>query len=154
MNVVPFICRSQATPTDAITPPAPPSPSLDEICRAAAHGNTDAVAQILDQEPDLVYAQSPVGGTPLHFAAATCEEPDTVVLLLSRGADVNARDIACGATALHYAIMNGCTVVAEALLERGADTDVPTELGVTPLRLARMYGLSTLAQRIRAAGCL
>ncbi len=79
--------------------------------------------------------------TPLHFAART-GSAEAVQLLLDAGADVNAQDNK-GITPLHRALLPKYHVfpLLEALLEAGADPDIPirdasariyTERVVTP----------------------
>lgn len=67
------------------------------------------------------------GWTPLHFAARTgCAE--SVQLLLAAGAEVNVRDNK-GITPLHRALLpkHHNFPLLEALLEAGADPDVPSK---------------------------
>src|SRR2546430_2524344 len=61
-------------------------PDLD-IFDAASVGRTERVAELLDRDPSLVNAYSSDGFYPLGLAAFFAH-PDTVRLLLSRGADV------------------------------------------------------------------
>src|SRR2546430_10242841 len=61
-------------------------PDLD-IFDAASVGRTERVAELLDRDPSLVNAHSSDGFYPLGLAAFFAH-PDTVRLLLSRGADV------------------------------------------------------------------
>src|SRR2546427_341905 len=60
-------------------------PDLD-IFDAASVGRTERVAELLDRDPSLVNAYSSDGFYPLGLAAFFAH-PDTVRLLLSRGAD-------------------------------------------------------------------
>ena len=93
--------------------------------------------------------------TPLMWAAvAPRNASEMVKLLLSKGADVKARALYTdwpnqisseprgqyrpvgGLTALLYASRNGCYDCVEALIGAGADVNVPTPEGVTPLMVA------------------
>lgn len=67
------------------------SPSIHE---AAAQGNTSEVKRWLVSDPALLEARDEKGMTPLHRAAATFsgDHAGTVEILLSSGADPNARD--------------------------------------------------------------
>ena len=58
-------------------------------------------------------------------------------LLVSAGVDVTAPRVVDGSTALHFAILQGSSVVTEALLEHGASWDQPREDGNTPRTLVR-----------------
>ena len=93
--------------------------------------------------------------TPLMYAAAAKKNAGEMVrLLLSKGADVKPRELyydwpsqisqeprvqyhpVGGLTALLYAARNGCNECVEALIQHGADVNVPTPEGVTPLLIA------------------
>src|SRR5678816_703109 len=93
--------------------------------------------------------------TPLMYAAAADKNAGEMVkLLLAKGADVKPRTLSYdwpthfsdeprvqyhpfgGLTALLYAARDGCYDCVEALIEKGADVNVPTPEGVTPLMIA------------------
>ncbi|MFJ6484176.1 MULTISPECIES: ankyrin repeat domain-containing protein [unclassified Streptomyces] len=90
------------------------------LALAAMHGYTDVARALLD-------AGAPPGGAagglryvPLILAAASWEggSPETVDLLLDRGADIE--EMKRGCTALDWAARQGCPATVERLLERGA----------------------------------
>jgi ankyrin repeat protein len=90
----------------------------------------------------------------MYAAAAGKNAGEMVKLLLSKGADVKPRALAYdwpshitaetrvqyhpfgGLTALLYAARDGCYDCVEALVASGADVNVPTPEGVTPLMIA------------------
>jgi len=93
--------------------------------------------------------------TPLMYAAAAEKNAGEMVkLLLSKGANVKPRSLTYdwpshiseeprvqyhpfgGLTALLYAARDGCYDCVEALIAKGADVNVPTPEGVTPLMIA------------------
>lgn len=71
---------------------------------------------------------------PLHSAVAAANF-DLVQLLISHGADVNARQQG-GFTALHAAARSGLVQIVEALVAAGAELDAVTEQGLRPVDLA------------------
>jgi ankyrin repeat protein len=93
--------------------------------------------------------------TPLMYASAAKKNAGEMVkLLLSKGAEVKPRSLSYdwpthiseeprvqyhpfgGLTALLYAARDGCYDCVEALIANGADVNVPTPEGVTPLMIA------------------
>jgi ankyrin repeat protein len=108
----------------------------------AAGANVNAVEKVQNQTP-LMWA-----------AAATRNAPEMVKLLISKGAKVNARakytdwpsqitsepraqyHAYGGLTVLLYAARGGCYACVEALVGAGADVNLPTPEGVTPLMIA------------------
>jgi ankyrin repeat protein len=74
------------------------------IVRAAASGNTDAVALMLDLGFARDAHAGDDGATPLH-AAAYAGSADAVRLLLDRGAQIEARDTTWESTPLGWAVV-------------------------------------------------
>ena len=70
---------------------------------------------------------------------------------LDAGVDVNVRD-RDGRTALHSAVVQGCTDTVRLLLERGAHPDIATPGGCTALMLAERHGHAEIARLLRQAG--
>lgn len=68
---------------------------------AAALGDVERLEEWLDRDPAVVEARNEWQGTPLHVAALAGQRA-TVALLLSRGADLAARDVR-GRTPLDHA---------------------------------------------------
>jgi ankyrin repeat protein len=109
------------------------------------------------------------GQTALMWAAVR-NAPDVVKLLIARGADVNVRakendwpsQITSepraqyrptgGHTALLYAARTGCKGCVEAILDAGADPNLPTPEGVTPLMLALDNGNYDVAKYLLERG--
>ncbi|HEV8266242.1 MAG TPA: ankyrin repeat domain-containing protein, partial [Gemmatimonadales bacterium] len=110
-------------------------PELD-IFDAASVGRTDRVAELLDRDPSLLNAYSGDGFFPLGLAAFF-GHPDTVRLLLGRGADVTqvARN-PMRIQALHAAVAGRSFEVVRLVVEAGAPIDAKQQEGWTPLHAA------------------
>jgi ankyrin repeat protein len=86
---------------------------------------------------------------PLH-SAVTASSRDLVSMLLSHGADVNARQQG-DFTPLHEAALAGDMQIAEMLLAAGAVTDALTGKGLSPADMARDDEMRTLL-RVKPSG--
>jgi uncharacterized protein len=86
------------------------------IVAAARNGHTEIVEFLLNQGADI-NARVKLNHTPIQLAAAN-RQLATVRLLLSKGAAVNI--VGDGGSALHIAIENGFTEIAELLRQHGA----------------------------------
>lgn len=110
-------------------------PELD-VFDAAAAGDVDRLAELLDADPDLIGTWSEDGYSPLHFAAYFSRGA-AVRLLLDRGADVGA--VARNDTKvqpLHSGVAARSRQVVAALLLAGADVNARQQDGLTPLLAA------------------
>jgi RNA polymerase sigma factor (sigma-70 family) len=108
-----------------------------DLWTACTFALPDAVQEVLAQDPKLVNAPL-LGATPLHWAARPrryTEDPLAIPkLLIEKGADVTARDTSRdGMTALHHAAEWGAQpALAQLLLDKGLDVNVPDDFGWTP----------------------
>jgi ankyrin repeat protein len=119
---------------------------------AAALGEIDRLAVLLDADPSVVERRTPDGFTLLHLAAFFAGH-DTVRLLLARGADVDAHGSGwMTGTALHSAVSAGDADAVRALLEAGADVDARQAGGHTPLHGAAHGGRAEIVGELLAAG--
>jgi len=101
----------------------------------AKHGHTQFVGRMLREfNIDVNVRSHKSEASPLHLASAQGHY-DTVELLLSFGADVNART-SYGRTPLERAARNGHAAVVQLLIFRGANVNSTTEGGETPLLIA------------------
>lgn len=74
-----------------------------------------------------------VDDSPL-FEAVKKGDRAEVELLLTKGADINAKD-SIGRTPLHMAVISGKKDIGELLLAKGADINAKNDFGFTPLHL-------------------
>ena len=123
-----------------------------------AGANVNAVEKVQDQTP-LMWA-----------AAATRNAAEMVKVLIAKGAAVNARakfsdwpsqitsepraqyHAYGGLTPLLYAARAGCYACVEALVAGGADVNLPTPEGVTPILMALDNGHNAVARLLTERG--
>ena len=136
--------------------------------RSAVHaGEVEAIRRLLRGDPALATARLVGGGggtgTPLHLVADWPgyfpNGPQVVRLLIDAGADPNALTTRQGAqagpgseTPLHYAASSDDVDVAEALIDAGADIEVPDGSIGTPLDNAVGYGCWQVARLLVTRG--
>ena len=142
------------------TPVVPERDLPAELVLAIHGGDTDAVRRVIADAPDVV--KGPLGGafktrTALHAVADWPgyfpNGPQIARLLLSAGADPNARDPEPGSeTALHWAASSDDVDVAAALIDGGADIEVPDGSIGTPLDNAIGYGCWHVARLLADRG--
>ena len=146
-------------------------PEDDQVAvelRSAVHaGDVEAIRRLLRGDPALATARL-VGrrggtGTTLHLVADWPgyfpNGPQVVRLLIDAGADPNALTTSQGAqpgpgseTPLHYAASSDDADVAAALIDAGADIEVPDGSIGTPLDNAVGYGCWQVARLLVARG--
>lgn len=119
----------------------------------ARSGNTAAAATLIEHGADVNAREKWRDQTALMWAAAQ-SQPAMIELLLEHGADVNARSVVNdwprqvtgeprrmyrpfgGLTPLLFAAREGCLECVRALVNAGANVDLPDPRGVTALFLA------------------
>jgi ankyrin repeat protein len=136
------------------------NPTGDQLVTAIHVGDVEAVEQLVASNPGL--ASSPLGGrygarTPLHAVADWPgyfpNGPQITRILLAAGADPNAREPVKGAeTPLHWAASSDDSDVARALIDGGADVNVPDGSIGTPLDNAIGYGCWNVARLLVERG--
>jgi uncharacterized protein len=107
-------------------------PSLHD---AVLGNDIGKVMTILDKYPEMVTARAKDRKTPLHLAA-TMGNKDIVSILLTTGAEINAKDLS-GLTPLHGASMRGNSEIVNLLIDSGANVNAVSMNGITPLKLAQ-----------------
>ena len=115
------------------TPLSPENRLTTSLHSAAASGEAEAVALLLDEGADIEFRDDD-GWTPLHIAVEK-NKPEVVTLLLDRGANIEARTER-EATPLYFAAANNESEAVALLLDRGANIEARTENGNTPLHFA------------------
>ena len=81
-----------------------------------------------------------ISGETALMAAASTGNVDVVRALVTRGADVNARESRGSQTALMWAIAEKHSAVARYLIEHGADVQTKSKAGLTPFLFAVQQG--------------
>jgi uncharacterized protein len=136
----------------------PEAPNLDGetvLMLAIKAGELPIVQMLIEAGANVNTVEKTHNQTPLMYAAGAPKNAGEIVkLLLSKGADVKPRELyydwpsqiseeprvqyhpVGGLTALLYAARNGCYECVQAMIENGADVNVPTPEGVTPLMIA------------------
>lgn len=89
------------------------------IHEAAGLSRIDDLKRLLTDQPESIHARGGDGCTPLHFAGST----EVVDVLLTHGADIDARDIDHHSTPAQY-LAPFRPLVARHLFARGATADV------------------------------
>jgi ankyrin repeat protein len=139
------------------------------LMTVARTGKVEAANGLLDLGARVGAGVGGGGQTALMWASAR-RHPEMMALLISHGADVDARSIhrdyqrhvtaegrpksldSGGFTPLLYAARENCIACVDVLLANGADIDLPDPDGVSPLHLALMNANWDLAKRLIEAG--
>jgi uncharacterized protein len=148
------------------------SPTTDgqtALMAVARTGIVDAAQVLLDHHATVDAREKWGGQTALMWASAR-RHPEMMQLLISRGADVNARSIdrdyqrhvtaegrpksldSGGFTPLLYAARENCVACVDVLLRNKADIDLPDPEGVSPLLVAILNANWDLAKQLIDAG--
>lgn len=98
------------------------------------------------------FGKQPPGDVTALTLAASQGDVNSVKSMVSRGANLSAREPKCGATALHVAAANGHLQMVGFLLGRGANVDERDFSGASALVYAAYAGKAEVVQRLLDAG--
>jgi ankyrin repeat protein len=147
-----------------------PNPEGQTALMAVARTGNVAAARLLLDHGATVDAKEKWGGQTALMWASARRHPEMMQLLISKGADVNARSVdrdyqrhvtaegrpksldSGGLTPLLYAARENCIACVDVLLNSRADIDLPDPDGVSPLLLAIMNANWDLAKQLIVAG--
>lgn len=135
------------------------------LMTAIKNGDLPVFQMLIDAGAKVNVVEKVQDQTPLMWAAAaTRNAPEMVRTLIAKGATVNARakfddwpsqitsepraqyHAYGGLTPLLYAARGGCLACAEALVSAGADVNLPTPEGATPMMIALDNGNNDVAK--------
>jgi ankyrin repeat protein len=115
------------------------------LALAVFFGNADTASALLDAGADVdMQSRESMKIAALHSALAI-KRRDLVTLLLTRGANPNAR-ARTGLTPLHSAAQGGDTDLARLLLDHGADLHARDDQGRSPRDLAAEHGQEAMVR--------
>lgn len=122
---------------------------------AVRNRDVDRLRDLLDAKPELVDAPDPDGNRPLHKAVTTNSHAGTDIeaMLISYGADVNARD-KWSRMPLHMVAMNGQVELGTLLLSSGAQADATDACRWTPLHVAAYHGYRDFCSLLISKGAV
>jgi ankyrin repeat protein len=122
---------------------------IDDLTDAVDAGDVARVVELIAQGADVNAPD--LFGAPLHHAAAKGRTA-IAVILIDRGANLEAAGDPDGAHPLHTAALNGEEDVAQLLIDRGAKIDALDAAGRTPMMVAAGFRNPGMARLLLAQG--
>ena len=117
---------------------------------AQVNAQTQRQQQEKDQKPSTVTAAATSSGDLIQ--ALKGKDENGALILIGGGADVNVTDEEYGASALHWAILNGYKLISGLLIEKGANINARTKNGATPVYAAASSGRREILELLIARG--
>ncbi|KAF2901038.1 hypothetical protein ILUMI_05150 [Ignelater luminosus] len=118
--------------------------------RAAMSYNLDLIELFLSLDVDIDVKNTEKGWTTLHYAAMY-DNGEVAALLLSKGANIEAKDY-MEQTPLIWAVREGHKKIVDLLLAEGADIETKTLDDETPLILSAKYGQNEITKLLMSNG--
>jgi len=118
-----------------------------EFIKAAKHGDSAKIAEMLSLQPSLLHAVDTDGSTALHCAAWK-GHTETVKVLLDAGAPVNVHNANghWGTTPLHAAAHANQPAIVELLIQNGADINAKDLEGRPPMAHTEFHKATAAAK--------
>lgn len=131
---------------------AAPTPAK-EMIKACKSGDFAHVKALLASDRDLLHARDTDESTPLDCASWKGHR-EIVALLLSSGADVNAKNFNdhLGNTPIHAAAHANQAAIVELLLAHGAESNARDAAGRTPLDHTKVHNAKEAAKALEKLG--
>ena len=116
-----------------------------EVFSLIRKGDIEKLKELIEENPDIIHFRDiDYGETPLHVAIyENCE--DISLLLIEKGADINAISLLFGIPVLTTAISKNIDL-AKLLIEKGVDINPKVQDEYIPLTKATVYGQIELAK--------
>jgi len=133
-------------PVDAFKP----KPTDTELFEAVRGCDFNAVYKRLENGGDACSVDW-AGYTPLHYAASK-KEFDIALLLLDRGADVNAKTRDQEVAVISQAVLFGDKRMVELMIAEGADVNAVDKTGFSPLHYAARINNPEFVSMLLEAG--
>ncbi len=117
-----------------------------DLEKALLTADKAAIKNQIEKNPGLLHAQYDSGDSILHLAVTFCPRNrvnEIVEFLLSRGADINAKD-ASGSTPLVTAVDCNLYETVSLLISKGADINSTGNFGWTPLHSATSVNITEI----------
>jgi ankyrin repeat protein len=121
-----------------------------DIFSAVKNNDLEKVNVLIEKDASLVNIKDEAGNTPLHHAVIIGSS-ETIKLLLSKGADINAQNTQLN-TPLHEAIQNRKENISALLIEKGADLNKTNIHNRTPLHRAASLNQRATGEMLIAKG--